>query len=93
VTINLNIEEHIYKLFSILKIYYIYLDVHYQDCQNNPLSTDPFSVPISTTFCIHNLKKKHQNTNVLKKKERFHESRFDILGFSVIKIKRRSRKH
>jgi hypothetical protein len=42
-TINLNVEEHIYKLFFILKIFCFYLEVHCQDCQNNPLSMDPHS--------------------------------------------------
>jgi hypothetical protein len=42
--INLKEEEHIYKLFSIFKKKNsIFLETHYQDCQNNPLSTDPFS--------------------------------------------------
>jgi hypothetical protein len=43
-TINRKVEEHIYKLFSIFKIFFcIYLEVHCQGCQNNPLSIDPFS--------------------------------------------------
>jgi hypothetical protein len=45
-TINLKVEEHIYKLFSIFKIFYffcIYLEIHCQGRQNNPLSMDPHS--------------------------------------------------
>jgi hypothetical protein len=36
-TINLKIEEHIYKLFLFLRFFYIYLEVNCQDCQNNSL--------------------------------------------------------
>jgi hypothetical protein len=44
-TINLKIEEYIYKFFSIFKkIFYIFLEIYCQDYQNNPLSTDPFSI-------------------------------------------------
>jgi hypothetical protein len=39
--INLKIEEYIYNFFFIF--FCIYLKVHCQSCQNNPLSTDPFS--------------------------------------------------
>jgi hypothetical protein len=42
-TIDLKVEEHIYKLFSIFKIFLYFLEIHCQDCQNNPLSTNPFS--------------------------------------------------
>jgi hypothetical protein len=43
-TINVKVEKHIYKFYSILLFFfYIYLEVHCQVCQNNPLSTDPFS--------------------------------------------------
>jgi hypothetical protein len=31
-------------IFFIFKILFIYLEVDYQDCQTNPLSTDPFSL-------------------------------------------------
>jgi hypothetical protein len=40
-TINLKVEERIYKKNFILKIFYIYLEIHFQSCQNNTLSTDP----------------------------------------------------
>jgi hypothetical protein len=40
-TINLKVEEHIYKLFPIFNIY---LEVHCQNYQNNPLSMDPHSI-------------------------------------------------
>jgi hypothetical protein len=33
-TINLRVEQH--------KFFYIYLKIHSQNYQNNPLSTDPF---------------------------------------------------
>jgi hypothetical protein len=42
-TINLKVEEHINKLFLFLIFFCIYLEVNRQDCQNNLLSTDPFS--------------------------------------------------
>jgi hypothetical protein len=43
-TINLKVEEYIYNFFSIFKSFFcIYLEVHYQGYQNNPLSIDPFS--------------------------------------------------
>jgi hypothetical protein len=46
-TINLKVEEHIYIFFFIFKIFFcIYLEVHCQGCQINPLSTDPFSIVI-----------------------------------------------
>jgi hypothetical protein len=41
--INLKIEEPIYNFFSFLRFFCIYLEIHCQSCQNNPLSTDPFS--------------------------------------------------
>jgi hypothetical protein len=34
------LKEHIYEFF-IFKFFNIYLKVHYQDCQNKPLSRDP----------------------------------------------------
>jgi hypothetical protein len=46
ITINLKVEKHIYKLFSIFKFFCIYLKVYYQGYQNSPLSTDPFSLYI-----------------------------------------------
>jgi hypothetical protein len=57
-TINIKVEKHIYKCFSIFKIFYIYLKVHCQGCQNNPLSTDPFSYicginTMNDIFLIH----------------------------------------
>jgi hypothetical protein len=42
-TINLKVEEYIYKFLFIYLFIYIFLEIHYQNYQNNPLSTDPFS--------------------------------------------------
>jgi hypothetical protein len=42
-TINLKVEEHIYKLFFIFKIFLYLFRGHCQGCQNNPLSMDPHS--------------------------------------------------
>jgi hypothetical protein len=51
-TINLKVEEHIYKFFPFLKFFCIYLEIHCQDCQNNPLSMDPTQT-IITIFLIN----------------------------------------
>jgi hypothetical protein len=42
--INLKVEKYMYKFFSFLKFFYIYLEIHCQDYQNNPLSMDPRSL-------------------------------------------------
>jgi hypothetical protein len=42
-TIDLKVEEHIYKKFSIFIYFCIYLKIHCEGCQNNPLSMDPHS--------------------------------------------------
>jgi hypothetical protein len=47
-TINLKVEEHIYKKKFIFKIFFSYLENHYQSCQNNPLSMDPHSYYLYT---------------------------------------------
>jgi hypothetical protein len=52
-TINLNVEKHIYNFFFIFKIFFcIYLEVHCQGCQNNPLSSDPLSNVIILLYII-----------------------------------------
>jgi hypothetical protein len=48
-TINLKLEEHIYNFFS---IFYIYLEVYCQGCQNKSLWTDPSLLLYHTSFQI-----------------------------------------
>jgi hypothetical protein len=46
-TIDLKVEEHIYKKILFLRIFLYFLEhIHCQGYQNYPLSTDPFSLII-----------------------------------------------
>jgi hypothetical protein len=42
ITINLKVEKYIHKIFFLfLNFFNIYLKIHYQKYQNNPLTSDP----------------------------------------------------
>jgi hypothetical protein len=60
-TINLKIEKYIYNFFHFLDFFCIYLEIHCEGCQNNPLSMDPhscyFLLNVVSNVCGINVRK------------------------------------